>query len=146
MARPAAGRLRSVPARMLATAAATRFPPCMIRGYSDNPNREYHIIGSPLHHGPPRHAPRFDPLPRRHCHVHRNGVGVTKNGEVVFAMTDAKSPKFPNFHEFAQLFRSLGCEDALFLDGNVCEMRSGADVNNRSDDFGSIIAVTKSMD
>jgi len=78
--------------------------------------------------------------------LHRNGVGVTKHGEVVFVMTDSNSPKFPNLHEFAQLFRSLGCDDALFLDGDLSQMKSGAEVNNPSNDFGSIIAVTKSKD
>ena len=78
--------------------------------------------------------------------LHRNGVGVTKHGEVVFVMTDFNSPKFPNLHEFAQLFRSLGCEDALFLDGDLSQMKSGADINNSTNHFGSIIAVTKSKD
>jgi len=75
--------------------------------------------------------------------LHRNGVGVSKDGEVVFAMTDFHSPKFPNLYEFAQLFRNLGCEDALFLDGDLSQMRSGADVTRASNNFGSIIAVTE---
>jgi len=75
--------------------------------------------------------------------LHRNGVGVSKNGIVVFAMSDFHSPKFPNLHEFAQLFRSLGCEDALFLDGDLSQMRSGADISKPSNNFGSIIAVIK---
>jgi uncharacterized protein YigE (DUF2233 family) len=73
--------------------------------------------------------------------LHRNGVGVARNGEVVFAMTDLDSPKFPNLHEFAVLFRTLGCEDALFLDGDLSQMRSGPDMNKESNRFGSIIAV-----
>lgn len=73
--------------------------------------------------------------------LHRNGVGVAKNGEVVFAMTDLDSPKFPNLHEFAVLFRTLGCEDALFLDGDLSQMRSGEDMKKESNQFGSIIAV-----
>ena len=73
--------------------------------------------------------------------LHRNGVGVARNGEVVFAMTDLDSPKFPNLHEFAVLFRTLGCEDALFLDGDLSQMRSGDDMHKESNQFGSIIAV-----
>jgi len=73
--------------------------------------------------------------------LHRNGVGVTKNGEVIFAMTDFHSTKFPNLHEFAQLFRHLGCDDALFLDGDISQMRSGQDLMKPSNQFGSIIAV-----
>jgi uncharacterized protein YigE (DUF2233 family) len=76
--------------------------------------------------------------------LHRNGVGVARNGEVVFAMTDLDSPKFPNLHEFAVLFRTLGCEDALFLDGDLSQMRSGEDMNKESNQFGSMIAVLES--
>ena len=78
--------------------------------------------------------------------LHRNGVGVTTSGEVVLAITGPNSPKLPNLHEFAQLFRSLGCEDALFLDGVLSQMKSGAEVNQPSNEFGSIIAVTKARD
>ncbi len=75
--------------------------------------------------------------------LHRNGVGVTKNGEVVFVMTDFHSDKFVNLHQFAQLFKSLGCDDALFLDGDISQMRSGADMEKQSNSFGSIFAVVK---
>lgn len=73
--------------------------------------------------------------------LHRNGVGVTRNGEVIFAMTDFNSAKFPNLHEFARLFQTLGCDDALFLDGDISQMRSGKDLAKPSNQFGSIIAV-----
>ncbi len=73
--------------------------------------------------------------------LHRNGVGVARSGEVVFAMTDFNSPKFPNLHEFARLFQTLGCEDALFLDGDISQMRSGAELAKPGNQFGSIIAV-----
>ena len=76
--------------------------------------------------------------------LHRNGVGVARNGEVVLAMTDLDSPKFPNLHEFAELFRFLDCEDALFLDGDISQMRSGEGINKPSNLFGSFIAVMKS--
>lgn len=76
--------------------------------------------------------------------LHRNGVGVSKGGKVVFAISDIDSPKFPNLHEFAQLFRVLGCEDALFLDGDLSLMRSGKDVMKPSSHFGSIIAIIDS--
>lgn len=75
--------------------------------------------------------------------LHRNGVGVSKDGEVVFVMSDFHSPKFPNLYEFAQLFRSLGCEDALFLDGDISQMRSGTNLTKSSSHFGSFIAVIK---
>ena len=75
--------------------------------------------------------------------LHRNGVGVTKTGEVLFVMTDFHSEKFVNLHQFAMLFKSLGCDDALFLDGDISQMRSGADMEKQSNSFGSIFAVVK---
>ncbi len=78
--------------------------------------------------------------------LHRNGVGVTTKGEVVFVMTDFNSPKFPNLHEFATLFKTLGCPDALFLDGDISQMRSGDNIKKPSGDFGSFIAVVKGGD
>ena len=75
--------------------------------------------------------------------LHRNGVGVSKDGVVFFVITDFNSPKFPNLHEFAQLFRLLGCEDALFLDGDLSQMRTGIEITKPSNHFGSIIAVIK---
>jgi uncharacterized protein YigE (DUF2233 family) len=73
--------------------------------------------------------------------LHRNGVGVSAAGEVVFAMSDFHSPKFPNLHEFARLFQILACDDALFLDGDLSQMRWGAELAKESNLFGSIIAV-----
>lgn len=75
--------------------------------------------------------------------LHRNGVGVSKDGKVVFAMTNFNSPKFPNLYEFAQLFKLLGCDDALFLDGDLSQMRTGVDILKPSNSFGSIIAIIK---
>lgn len=75
--------------------------------------------------------------------LHRNGVGVTKDGKVVLAMSDFHSPKFPNLHEFARLFQSLGCDDALFLDGDLSQMHSGNDLKKASNRFGSMIAVVQ---
>jgi uncharacterized protein YigE (DUF2233 family) len=74
--------------------------------------------------------------------LHRNGVGVSTAGEVFLAITAPDSTKLPNLHEFAQLFIRLGCEDALYLDGVISQMRSGADVSTSSNSFGSIIVVT----
>lgn len=78
--------------------------------------------------------------------LHRNGVGVTKDGEVVLIMTDFHSEKFVNLYQFAQLFKSLDCDDALFLDGDLSQMRSGADMEKQSNSFGSIFAVVKSAE
>ena len=75
--------------------------------------------------------------------LHRNGIGVDKVGRVVLLMTDGNSAKFPNLHEFALAFRQLGCADALFLDGDISQMRSGEDMRRLSNRFGSIIAVVE---
>jgi uncharacterized protein YigE (DUF2233 family) len=75
--------------------------------------------------------------------LHRNGIGVDKNGQVVLLMSDGNSPKFPNLHEFARAFRHLGCADALFLDGDISQMRSGHELARLSNRFGSMIAVVE---
>src|SRR5581483_11639603 len=46
----------------------------------------------------------------------RNGVGVTRDGNIVFAISQG----LVTFYEFATLFRDvLGCDDALYLDGGL---------------------------
>jgi uncharacterized protein YigE (DUF2233 family) len=45
----------------------------------------------------------------------RNGVGILPNNEIIFAM----SKKEINFYDFASYFKSLGCKNALYLDGLV---------------------------
>ena len=75
--------------------------------------------------------------------LHRNGIGVTRKGEIVMAMTDFRSAKFPNLYEFAVLFRNQDCANALFLDGDLSQMKTGAAMQQPSNQFGSIIAVTK---
>ncbi|NOT54429.1 MAG: hypothetical protein HOP18_07480 [Deltaproteobacteria bacterium] len=49
----------------------------------------------------------------------RNGVGVTEDNQVVFAMSLVPI----NLHEFATLFRdTLGCPNALYLDGSISQL------------------------
>ncbi len=76
--------------------------------------------------------------------LHRNGVGVTPRGDVVFLITDEDSPKRPNLFEFAEAFSRLGCIDALFLDGDVSQMKTGEEIPTSLSHFGSIIAVVDS--
>lgn len=45
----------------------------------------------------------------------RNGVGILPDNRIVFAM----SKKEINFYDFANYFKSLGCKNALYLDGFV---------------------------
>ena len=74
----------------------------------------------------------------------RNGVGVTPDGDVVFLITDENSPKRPNLYEFAEAFAGLGCIDALFLDGDISQMKTGAEIPTSFSHFGSIIAIVDS--
>jgi len=73
----------------------------------------------------------------------RNGVGVAKDGKVVFAISDGPV----RFHDFATLFRDeLHCANALFLDGSI----SSLDIPEwqRRDGLfplGPIIAVTEML-
>jgi uncharacterized protein YigE (DUF2233 family) len=51
----------------------------------------------------------------------RNGVGVDREGHVVFAISNEPV----TFHQFASLFRDkLGCDNALFLDGSISALYS----------------------
>ena len=45
----------------------------------------------------------------------RNGVGILSDNKVVFAMSKTEI----NFYDFAKFFQSLGCKNALYLDGFV---------------------------
>jgi uncharacterized protein YigE (DUF2233 family) len=68
------------------------------------------VSGGELH---PRFIPNYE---SRHI---RNGVGVDRQGRVVFAISNAPV----NFHDFATLFRdALECPDALYLDGSISAM------------------------
>lgn len=41
---------------------------------------------------------------------------------MIFAVTEFGGAKYPNLFEFADLFRTLGGEEALFLDGDLSDM------------------------
>lgn len=57
--------------------------------------------------------------------LHRNGVGVDRQGRLVFAITAIGQDV--NFWDFAGLFLKLGCKDALFLDGDISQMAVNPD-------------------
>lgn len=48
----------------------------------------------------------------------RNAVGITREGEVIFALSEQRV----NFYEFSQFLLQQGCTDALYLDGVVSRM------------------------
>jgi uncharacterized protein YigE (DUF2233 family) len=69
----------------------------------------------------------------------RNGVGILPNNQVVFAM----SKKEINFYDFAKYFQSLGCKNALYLDGLVSRTYLPEKNWNQVDgNFGVIIGAT----
>ena len=70
----------------------------------------------------------------------RNGVGVMPNGKLVFAMSKQKM----NFFDFANYFKSLGCKNALYLDGFVSRTYlPEKGYNSTEGNFGVIIGETK---
>ena len=69
----------------------------------------------------------------------RNGVGILPGNKVVFAMS--KTPI--NFYDFANYFKSLGCNNALYLDGLVSRTYLPEKQWMQTDgNFGVIIGVT----
>ena len=69
----------------------------------------------------------------------RNGVGILPDGKVVFAISRERI----NFYDFAMYFKSLGCRNALYLDGFVSRAYLPKEGFEQLDgDFGVMIAVT----
>jgi uncharacterized protein YigE (DUF2233 family) len=70
----------------------------------------------------------------------RNGVGILPDNRVIFAM----SKQEVNFYDFAEFFMSMGCKNALYLDGFVSRTYLPEENWQQLDgNFGVIIAVTK---
>ncbi len=71
----------------------------------------------------------------------RSGVGVDRDGNIVFAISKGKV----NFYDFASLFLDeLSCKNALYLDGVISEMYckdSSKNISEFTQNFGSIIYV-----
>ena len=66
----------------------------------------------------------------------RNGVGILPNGNPVFAISSERV----NLYDFASFFQSLGCENALYLDGYVSRMYLPSEGWNQLDgNFGAMI-------
>jgi uncharacterized protein YigE (DUF2233 family) len=69
----------------------------------------------------------------------RNGVGILQDNKIVFAM----SKKEINLYYFANYFKSLGCKNALYLDGFVSRTYLPEKKWMQTDgDFGVIVGVT----
>ncbi len=73
----------------------------------------------------------------------RNGVGILPDNKIIFAMSETKI----NFYDFANYFKSLGCKNALYLDGLVSRTYLPEKHCTQTDgNFGVIIGVTKRLD
>lgn len=85
----------------------------------------------------PRLATQSGPLMLRRGVIHpafnvsspnkrlRNAVGVrAKDGQIIFAMSERDDPRTGTvtFHQFSRFLLHLGCEDALYLDGDISNM------------------------
>jgi uncharacterized protein YigE (DUF2233 family) len=73
--------------------------------------------------------------------LHRNGVGVNTQGRVVFAITEPG--QLVNLWDFAGLFLKLGCQNALFLDGDISQMAVNPPKPLESNQFGAMFVVTE---
>lgn len=70
----------------------------------------------------------------------RNGVGILPDGKVLFAMSKGGI----NFYDFALYFKSMGCMNALYLDGYVSRTYLPEKNWVQTDgNFGVMIGVTK---
>lgn len=64
----------------------------------------------------------------------RSAVGVRKvDGEILFVVTDRRAPdqRRVSFHQMATFFLDQGCEDALFLDGDISDFAVRPEVGFR---------------
>jgi uncharacterized protein YigE (DUF2233 family) len=73
--------------------------------------------------------------------LHRNGVGIDSKGRIVFAITAAG--QVVNFWDFAGLFQSLGCRNALFLDGTISQMSVNPKGPVESNSFAAMFVVAE---
>jgi len=70
----------------------------------------------------------------------RSGVGILNNNEVVFVISEEKV----RFHEIASFFLSIGCKNALYLDGAISQMMLPmAGKFDTGGGYGVIIGVNK---
>lgn len=77
--------------------------------------------------------------------LHRNGVGVDRQGRVVFAITEFHAGREGevNLHGFARFFLHLGCQNALFLDGDLSQMVVNPKEKTESNLFGAMFVITE---
>jgi uncharacterized protein YigE (DUF2233 family) len=100
----------------------------------------------PMLLGGGRIHPVFDPASKNLRQ--RSAVGVRKaDGQVVFVMTDRReaAKRAVSFHAMASLFLELGCEDALFLDGDISDfaVNPGTETVFRPQTYAAMLALVR---
>jgi len=74
--------------------------------------------------------------------LRRNGVGIGKNGNVVFAVSDGNI----SFYDFALFFKEqLNCSDALFLDGIISGAYSPSRPYPKLPRYAALLIVTEKL-
>jgi uncharacterized protein YigE (DUF2233 family) len=78
----------------------------------------------------------------------RNAVGVRKSdGQIIFAISDRENAVKGRvtFHQFSRFFQHLGCEDALYLDGDISHMlvNPGANAKFTPNTFAAMFFVAQ---
>ena len=68
----------------------------------------------------------------------RNGVGVDIVGRICFASVTRTNDNVTSFFDFAEFFRSLGCEEALYLDGTISQMEAGSEKSGAAQSVGFV--------
>jgi len=122
-----------------------------------NQNDEAHIVESSEFAGlvtPPEWATQSGPLLVQEGNIHpdfmadsknlqyRSGVGVRKDGAVVFALSTGPV----NFYDFASLFlNKLKCPNALYLDGNISAFWVPDGKPQPGHSFGPILGVAEGL-
>tara|TARA_R110002096_G_scaffold4501_3_gene21053 strand:+ start:7089 stop:7823 length:735 start_codon:yes stop_codon:yes gene_type:complete len=78
----------------------------------------------------------------------RNGVGVNREGKIVFLATERSEKGQINLHTFARLFLEWDCPNALYLDGDISEFydRETHPEIQTTTSFAAIFAIVKKMD
>lgn len=70
----------------------------------------------------------------------RNAVGILPNNKILFAISTQEI----NFYGLAMYFESMGCKDALYLDGYVSKMYlRSQNIEQTTGDLGVLIGVTE---
>ncbi|MDF1656734.1 MAG: phosphodiester glycosidase family protein [Verrucomicrobiales bacterium] len=78
----------------------------------------------------------------------RNGVGVDRNGTVIFVCSESEQDKgLTNFYSFAEFFRDImKCPNALYLDGAISDVYIRGETDPMEEDhqqFAGILAIVE---